>query len=89
MIDIRFPLGLMFSIFGVILTIYGLATIGQHAIYVISLGVNVNLISGIFTLIFGLVMLFFSEPVRSRIRKITELQLIGKYRWRQCPQIIS
>jgi hypothetical protein len=69
MIDIRFPLGLMFSIFGVILTIYGLATIGQHAIYVISLGVNVNLISGIFTLIFGLVMLFFSEPVRSRIRK--------------------
>jgi hypothetical protein len=69
MIDIRFPLGLMFSIFGVILTIYGLATIGQQAIYVISLGVNVNLISGIFTLIFGLVMLFFSDPVRSRIRK--------------------
>jgi hypothetical protein len=69
MIDIRFPLGLMFSIFGVILTIYGLATIGQHAIYVISLGVNVNLISGIFTLIFGIVMLFFSDPVRSRIRK--------------------
>jgi hypothetical protein len=69
MIDIRFPLGLMFSIFGVILTIYGLATIGQHAIYVISLGVNVNLISGIFTLIFGLVMLLFSDPVRSRIRK--------------------
>jgi hypothetical protein len=69
MIDIRFPLGLMFSIFGVILTIYGLATIGQQAIYVISLGVNVNLISGIFTLIFGLVMLLFSDPVRSRIRK--------------------
>jgi hypothetical protein len=69
MIDIRFPLGLMFSIFGVILTIYGLATIGQHAIYVISLGVNVNLMSGIFTLIFGLVMLLFSDPVRSRIRK--------------------
>ncbi len=35
MIDIRFPLGLMFSIFGVILTIYGLATIGHHAMYVI------------------------------------------------------
>ena len=33
MIDIRFPLGLMFSIFGVILTIYGLATIG-HACHV-------------------------------------------------------
>ena len=69
MIDIRFPLGLMFSIFGVILTIYGLATIGHHAMYASSLGVNVNLISGIGTLIFGLVMLFFSDPVRSRMRK--------------------
>ena len=69
MIDIRFPLGLMFSIFGVILTIYGLATIGNHAMYATSLGVNVNLISGICTLIFGLVMLFFSDPVRKKLKK--------------------
>jgi hypothetical protein len=69
MIDIRFPLGLMFSIFGVILTIYGLATIGNHAMYTTSLGVNVNLISGICALIFGLVMLFFSDPVRKKLRK--------------------
>lgn len=69
MIDIRFPLGLMFSIFGVILTIYGLATLGNHAIYANSLGINVNLISGICTLIFGLVMLLFSDPVRSRLKK--------------------
>lgn len=69
MIDIRFPLGLMFSIFGVILTIYGLITIGNHTMYATSLGVNVNLISGICTLIFGLVMLFFSDPVRKKLRK--------------------
>jgi hypothetical protein len=69
MIDIRFPLGLMFSIFGVILTIYGLATIGHHAMYATSLGINVNLISGICTLVFGLVMLLFSSPVRSRLKK--------------------
>jgi len=69
MIDIRFPLGLMFSIFGVILTIYGLATIGHHAMYESSLGINVNLISGICTLIFGIVMLLFSGPVRSRLKK--------------------
>jgi hypothetical protein len=69
MIDIRFPLGLMFSIFGVILTIYGLATIGHHAMYASSLGINVNLISGICTLVFGLVMLLFSSPVRSRLKK--------------------
>ena len=69
MIDIRFPLGLMFSIFGVILTIYGLATIGHQAMYVSSLGINVNLISGIGTLVFGLVMLLFSDPVRKRLKK--------------------
>ena len=69
MIDIRFPLGLMFLIFGVILTIYGLATIGHHAMYATSLGINVNLISGICTLIFGIVMLLFSDPVRSRLKK--------------------
>jgi hypothetical protein len=69
MIDIRFPLGLMFSIFGVILTIYGLTTIGNQAMYVSSLGINVNLISGLCTLVFGLVMLLFSDPVRSRLKK--------------------
>jgi len=59
----------MFSIFGLIITIYGLATIGHDAMYVRSLGVNVNLISGICTLTFGLVMLFFSDPVRKLLKK--------------------
>ncbi|TNF38659.1 MAG: hypothetical protein EP313_07810, partial [Bacteroidetes bacterium] len=60
MLDIRFPIGLMFSIVGLIITIYGIATIGQDAMYVKSLNVNVNLLSGIGTLIFGLLMLLFS-----------------------------
>ena len=66
MLDIRFPIGLMFSIVGLIITIYGIATIGQDAMYVKSLNVNVNLLSGIGTLIFGLLMLVFSDPVRKR-----------------------
>ncbi|MEZ4998839.1 MAG: hypothetical protein R2758_15740 [Bacteroidales bacterium] len=66
MLDIRFPIGLMFSIVGLIITIYGIATIGQDAMYVKSLNVNVNLLSGIGTLIFGLLMLLFSDPVRKR-----------------------
>ncbi|MGB8359511.1 MAG: hypothetical protein WCD55_12950 [Bacteroidales bacterium] len=69
MLDIRFPIGLMFSIFGLIITIYGLTTIGHDAMYVRSLGVNVNLISGICTLTFGLVMLFLSDPVRKKLKK--------------------
>ncbi len=66
MLDIRFPIGLMFSIVGLIITIYGLATLGQDAMYVKSLNVNVNLLSGIGTLAFGLLMLLFSDPVRKR-----------------------
>lgn len=69
MLDIRFPIGLMFSIVGLIITIYGLATIGQDEMYVISLNVNVNLLSGIGTLAFGLLMLLFSDPVRKRNKK--------------------
>jgi ABC-type phosphate transport system permease subunit len=69
MLDIRFPIGLMFSIVGLIITIYGLATMGQDAMYVKSLNVNVNLLSGIGCLIFGLLMLLFSDPVRERNKK--------------------
>ncbi len=46
MLDIRFPIGLMFTIFGLIITIYGLATMGNEELYMRSLNVNVNLIWG-------------------------------------------
>jgi hypothetical protein len=69
MIDIRFPIGLMFSVFGIIITVYGLATMGNDAMYMRSLNINVNLISGICMLIFGLIMLFFSTPFKNWIKK--------------------
>jgi len=69
MIDIRFPIGLMFSIFGVIITIFGLATLSQDAMYIKSLNINVNLISGVCMLIFGLLFLFSSDPVKNRMKK--------------------
>ncbi len=69
MLDIRFPIGLMFSIFGLIITVYGLATMGDDVMYARSLGVNVNLISGICTLLFGLIMLFFSDPVKKMMKR--------------------
>ncbi len=69
MLDIRLPIGLMFSVVGLIITIYGLATIGQVGIYEKSLNVNVNLISGLGTLAFGLIMILLSEPVRKKLRR--------------------
>jgi hypothetical protein len=54
-LDIRTPIGLMFSVFGVILTIYGL--LSDRAIYGRSLGININLVWGLALLGFGAVML--------------------------------
>jgi hypothetical protein len=56
-LDIRVPIGLMFSVFGVILTMYGL--LSDRAIYGRSLGINVNLGWGLALFVFGAVMLLF------------------------------
>jgi putative Mn2+ efflux pump MntP len=57
-LDLRLPIGLMFGVFGVILTVYGL--VSEKAIYARSLGINVNLWWGLVLLAFGLVMLWLS-----------------------------
>ncbi len=56
-LDLRLPIGLMFGIFGAMLTVYGLTS--GDAIYARSLGINVNLWWGVVLLAFGLVMLGF------------------------------
>lgn len=54
-LDIRTPIGLMFSVFGVILTIYGF--LSDRVIYGRSLGININLVWGLVLLAFGISML--------------------------------
>jgi hypothetical protein len=53
--DLRLPIGLMFSIVGLLLVGFGLTS--SEAIYARSLGVNVNLWWGVVLLVFGMVML--------------------------------
>jgi hypothetical protein len=60
MVDIRIPIGLMFSIVGVLITGFGVFTISNTEMYHKSLGVNVNIVMGILMLIFGLVFLYFA-----------------------------
>lgn len=55
MIDIRTPMGLMFTILGLILAGFGL--VSDPSIYKVSLGINVNLWWGVALMAFGLVML--------------------------------
>jgi hypothetical protein len=54
--DIRLPIGLLFSIIGVIITVFGFMTRGAE-IYKHSLGININIYSGVCLLIFGAIML--------------------------------
>jgi hypothetical protein len=56
-IDIKLPIGLMFSIMGLIITVFGLFTNSDALLYHRSLGININLWSGAGMLVFGLVML--------------------------------
>jgi hypothetical protein len=56
-IDVKLPIGLMFSILGILLTIYGIATGSNSDMYQRSFGVNINLWSGIAMTVFGAVML--------------------------------
>jgi hypothetical protein len=59
MVDIRIPIGLMFTIIGIIITIFGFITKADAAMYQKSLGINVNVIMGVLMLVFGLIMLYF------------------------------
>ena len=65
-LDIKIPIGLMFSILGIILTILGIVTGDDAEMYAPSLGHNINLWSGIFMLIFGAFMLLTSTLVKKK-----------------------
>jgi len=56
-LDIRFPIGLMFTLIGLMLSITGLLTKNNPEMYHRSLDININLIWGVVLLIFGVLML--------------------------------
>jgi len=56
--DLRLPIGMMFTLFGAMLTIFGL--VSNPEIYKRSLGININLWWGGGLLVFGALMLFLA-----------------------------
>jgi multisubunit Na+/H+ antiporter MnhG subunit len=58
-LDIRLPIGALFTFLGVLLAGYGL--VSDPAIYERSLGINVNLWWGVALLVFGLIMLVLGK----------------------------
>ena len=66
-LDIRLPIGMMFTLLGLLLGGYGLLTGCSHELYASSLGININLVWGAVLLGFGLIMLGFAvRTARSR-----------------------
>ncbi len=63
-LDIRLPIGMMFSLLGAILFSYGWATRADGALYQSSLGIDINLLWGAVLLLFGAAMLFFAWKER-------------------------
>lgn len=67
-LDIRIPIGILFSIFGIMLALFGVfsdrAMYSEH-----SLGNNINLTWGIVLLVFGLAMLLLTRIGRSSSRQ--------------------
>jgi hypothetical protein len=59
--DIRLPIGMMFSVFGVLVAGYGAATLGDEMYTRHSLGIDVNLWWGIAMLLFGAGMLLLAR----------------------------
>ena len=69
-LDIRIPIGLMFTILGIVLIVAGLAM--DSSIYRRSLGININLWWGLVLMVFGAVMLIFGRRGGSAMRPSEE-----------------
>lgn len=66
-LDIRLPIGWMFGIVGLILTVFGL--VSDRAIYYRSLGINVNFIWGCALLAFAGFMLALAARAERRTKQ--------------------
>jgi len=68
-LDLRIPMGLMFTFTGFILTTWGIKTNGDAALYERSLGINANLWWGLVLLAFGVTMFILGQRSQQRLAK--------------------
>ena len=65
-LDVRIPIGGLFTVLGLLLGGYGLATYGDATQYARSLSVNINLWWGLIMLTFGVLLLWGASRGRAR-----------------------
>jgi len=64
--DLRVPIGALFTLYGVLLALYG--AFSDHTQYARSLGININLAWGLVLLLFGVGLLWACFRGRARDR---------------------
>ncbi len=68
-LDIKIPIGLLFTILGVLLTIFGLTTIGDTELYSRSLNININLWTGLAMVVIGVFLLSTAKYRKDPVEK--------------------
>jgi hypothetical protein len=66
-LDIRVPIGILFTAIGLLLVLYG--GVSESSLYDRSLGININLWWGGALLVFGAAMLFLSRKSLRALRR--------------------
>ena len=68
-VDLRIPMGMMFTLMGAVLMAFGLSTNDNPAMYVNCQGINVNLWCGLALMVFGLLMVTLGRRGQMAIEK--------------------
>jgi hypothetical protein len=71
-LDVRVPIGGLFTALGLIVSVFGVATSGDTDRYARSLSINVNLWWGLVMLVFGILLLLASRGARSAMHPADE-----------------
>ena len=71
-LDIRLPIGLLFSICGILLVLFG--ALSNPHLYARSLNINVNLWWGLAMLVFGVIMLMLGRRGSRHARAIHSVE---------------
>lgn len=66
-VDLRIPMGMMFTLMGAVLMAFGLSTNNNAEIYARCLGINFNLWCGMALLVFGLLIVTFGRRGQMKI----------------------
>lgn len=75
-LDIRLPIGMLFTVLGMLLTVFGFFS--NPSLYAQSLGINVNLGWGIVLFFFGLFMLYLATRGRFFHSRLQQAEVKGK-----------